>query len=306
MILIADSGSTKTDWTLIHSLHPMMWDVIATFQSQGITPIHQTPDEIRQILARELMSQLSTFPRAALINSKVLEGSLLSQINVYFYGSGCTPAHVPMMKQILSEVFSPQKIEVHSDLTAAARALCQYEPGIACILGTGANSCLYDGKEIVQNTPALGYILGDEGSGSVLGRLFMNAIFKNPKFADIRDEYLTSQKLTQADIINKVYRESMPNRFLATTSLSGLSVTFTLSPSLYFYFMSSSARASICSIRSPARASLWSAGSCPTRRKPPGCGPRITSGSWPPPSARDSAEPWRRRISRKRKRGETQ
>ena len=219
MILIADSGSTKTDWTLIHSPHPMKWDVIATFHSQGITPIHQTPDEIRKIIGSELMSQLSTFPRAALINSRVLEGSLLSQISVFFYGSGCTPAHVPMMKQILGEVFSPQNIEVHSDLTAAARALCQYEPGIACILGTGANSCLYDGKEIVQNTPALGYILGDEGSGSVLGRIFMNAIFKNPKFADLRDEYLQQEKLTQADIINKVYREPMPNRFLATTSL---------------------------------------------------------------------------------------
>ena len=219
MILIADSGSTKTDWTLIHSPHPMKWDVIATFQTQGITPIHQTPDQIRQILARELMSQLSTFPRAALINTRVLEGSLLSQISVYFYGSGCTPAHVPMMKQILSEVFSPQNIEVHSDLTAAARALCQYDEGIACILGTGANSCLYDGREIVMNTPALGYILGDEGSGSVLGRLFMNAIFKNPEFQAVRDDYLAKQKLTQATIINKVYRESMPNRFLATTSL---------------------------------------------------------------------------------------
>ena len=219
MILIADSGSTKTDWTLIHSPHPMRWDIVTTFQTQGITPIHQTPDEIRQILGREMMPQLSTFPRAALINSKVLEGSLMSQINVSFYGSGCTPAYVPMMKQIFSEVFSPQNIEVHSDLTAAARALCQYEAGIACILGTGANSCLYDGKDIVQNTPALGYILGDEGSGSVLGRLFMNAIFKNPKFADIRDEYLKKEKLTQAGIINKVYRGPMPNRFLATTSL---------------------------------------------------------------------------------------
>ena len=219
MILIADSGSTKTDWTLLHSPHPMKWDVVATFHTQGITPIHQTPDTIRQILGHELMSQLSTFPRASLINSRVLEGSLLSQIDVFFYGSGCTPAHVPMMKRMLSEVFSPQKIEVHSDLTAAARALCQHEAGIACILGTGANSCLYDGNEIVQNTPALGYILGDEGSGSVLGRLFMNAIFKNPKFADIRDEYLAKEKLTQADIINKVYREPMANRFLATTSL---------------------------------------------------------------------------------------
>ena len=219
MILIADSGRTKTDWTLLHSPHPLKWIVVTSFQTQGITPVHQTPDEIRQILARELMSQLSTFPRAALINSRELEGTLLSQISVYFYGSGCTPAHVPMMKQILSEVFSPQNIEVYSDLTAAARSLCQYEPGIACILGTGANSCLYDGQQIVQNTPALGYILGDEGSGSVLGRLFMNAIFKNPLFADIRDEYLTMNKLTQADIIHKVYREPMANRFLATSSL---------------------------------------------------------------------------------------
>ena len=90
---------------------------------------------------------------------------------------------------------------------------------MACILGTGANSCLYDGENIVQNTPALGYILGDEGSGSVLGRMFMNAILKNPAYADVRDHYLKEQKLTQTDIIQKVYRESMGNRFLATTSL---------------------------------------------------------------------------------------
>ena len=219
MVLIADSGSTKTDWTLLHSPHPQHWDLIATFHTQGITPIHQQPDVIRQIVGHELLSQLSTFPRAALIESRVLENPLLSNLDVFFYGSGCTPAHVPMMKQILGEVFPPQKVEVHSDLTAAARALCQREPGIACILGTGANSCLYDGKDIVQNTPALGYILGDEGSGSVLGRLFMNAIFKNPAFAAIRDEYLAQEKLDQAAIINKVYREPMANRFLATTSL---------------------------------------------------------------------------------------
>jgi len=219
MILIADSGSTKTDWTLINCPHPNQCDVIATFHTQGITPIHQQPDVIRQIIGQELMMQISTFPRASLIKSGVLEGSLLTKIQVFFYGSGCTPAHVPMMKRMLGEVFSSQSIEVHSDLTAAARALCQHEPGIACILGTGANSCLYDGKEIVQNTPALGYILGDEGSGSVLGRLFMNAIFKNPDFSSIRDQYLAQTKLTQADIINKVYREPMGNRFLATTSL---------------------------------------------------------------------------------------
>ena len=219
MIIIADSGSTKTDWTLLNTKPNQAGDVVATFHTQGITPIHQSPDAISQILGQELMSQLSTFPRASLIQSGVLENPLLSNLQVYFYGSGCTPAHVPMMKQMLGEVFSPQKVEVHSDLMAAARGLCQREAGIACILGTGANSCLYDGTDIVQNTPALGYILGDEGSGAVLGRLFVNAIFKDPDFSEIRDEYLAQAKLTQAAIIQKVYREPMGNRFLASTSL---------------------------------------------------------------------------------------
>lgn len=220
MILIADSGSTKTDWTLVHSPHPQLGsEVVATFHTQGITPIHQTAADIRRILEQELLSTISIFPRAKLINSGILEGSLLQNLDIYFYGSGCTPVHVPMMKQLLSEVLTPRSVEVHSDLMAAARALCQHEAGIACILGTGANSCLYDGEQIVQNTPALGYILGDEGSGSVLGRMFLNAIFKRTELADVRDQFLKERKLTQADVIQKVYREPMANRFLATTSL---------------------------------------------------------------------------------------
>ena len=219
MKLIADSGSTKTDWSLIHDADKSSASIIlASFSTQGITPVHQSPAEIRQILGQELMPHLSTFPRAQLINSRVLGAPLLSNMQVYFYGSGCTPAHVPVMKQILSEFFSPQNVEVHSDLMAAARALCQQEAGIACILGTGANSCLYDGKEIVQNTPPLGYILGDEGSGAVLGKLFVNAIFKNSHFAAIRDAYLQETGLSLAAIINKVYREPLANRFLASSS----------------------------------------------------------------------------------------
>lgn len=220
LTLIADSGSTKTDWTLLYSPYPTATcEVLQSFQTQGITPVHQSPAEIRQILEHEMMPQLSRFPRAKINDSKLLEGSLLSKIVVFFYGSGCTPAHVPMMTQMLGELFTPQNVEVHSDLMAAARALCQHEAGIGCILGTGANSCLYDGEKIVQNTPALGYILGDEGSGSVLGRMFMNAIFKNPAFADVRDDYLADQHLTQGDVIQRVYREPMGNRFLASTSL---------------------------------------------------------------------------------------
>jgi len=218
--LIADSGSTKTDWTLLYKADSQTpGEVIAAFKSQGITPVHQTAADVRQILERELLPQFSTFPRARLVDTKVLDSSpLMQHISVFFYGSGCTPAHVPMMQQILNEVLSPKSVEVYSDLMAAARALCGHEAGIACILGTGANSCLYDGQQIVQNTPALGYILGDEGSGSVLGRLFLNAIFKNPLLTDIRDQYLSETKMTLADIIRKVYREPMANRFLASTS----------------------------------------------------------------------------------------
>ena len=220
MILIADSGSTKTDWALLYQPYPSAkCELLHSFQTQGITPVHQTGAQIRQVLEQEMVPQLSKFSRARLADTQLLEGSLLTKIHVFFYDSGCTPDHVPMMVQMLSELFSPQNVDVHSDLMAAARALCQHEAGIGCILGTGANSCLFDGEQIVQNTPALGYILGDEGSGSVLGRMFMNAIFKNPDYADIRDAYLHDQRLTQADIIRKVYSEPMGNRFLASTSL---------------------------------------------------------------------------------------
>ncbi len=217
--LLADSGSTKTDWVLLLSENPQLpYQALATFKTQGITPVHQTTSEIRKILEYELHSQLSTFPRAKLLNTRVLESTLMENVDVFFYGSGCTPAHVPNMKQAIEEVLSPRSVEVYSDLMAAARALCGHEAGIACILGTGANSCLYDGEHIVQNTPALGYILGDEGSGAVLGRLFINAIFKNPELAELRDLFLKTKKLSLSDIIRKVYNEPMANRFLASTS----------------------------------------------------------------------------------------
>lgn len=220
MILIADSGSTKTDWTLLHPLPSHhQYGVVATFQTQGITPVHQSTADIRQILGQELLHELSTFPRSALYEAGGLSTPLFQDLHVFFYGSGCTPERVPAMSQLLTEVLSTRTVEVHSDLMAAARALCGHESGIACILGTGANSCLYDGEKIIQNTPALGYILGDEGSGSVLGRLFLNAIFKRPELADIRDQFLEQQKLTMADIIRKVYNEPMVNRFLGTCSL---------------------------------------------------------------------------------------
>lgn len=195
MFLIADSGSTKTDWTLVDGEHQ---EVVAEYHTQGINPVHQSGDTIREILSAV---PVSTTPDT-----------------IFFYGSGCTEAHIPAMRQLLSDMFQTSDVEVNSDLLGAARSLCGRAAGIACILGTGANSCLYDGDRIIRNTPALGYILGDEGSGAVLGRLFVNALYKGQLPAVLRDTFEQATGLDVSTIINKVYREPMANRFLASLS----------------------------------------------------------------------------------------
>lgn len=195
MFLIADSGSTKTDWTLVDGEHQ---EVVAEYHTQGINPVHQSGDTIREIL--------STVPVSTTPDT------------IFFYGAGCTEAHIPAMRQLLSDMFQTSDVEVNSDLLGAARSLCGRAAGIACILGTGANSCLYDGDRIIRNTPALGYILGDEGSGAVLGRLFVNALYKGQLPAVLRDTFEQATGLDVATIINKVYREPMGNRFLASLS----------------------------------------------------------------------------------------
>lgn len=195
MFLIADSGSTKTDWTLVDGEHQ---EVVAEYHTQGINPVHQSGDTIREIL--------STVPVSTTPDT------------IFFYGAGCTEAHIPAVRQLLSDMFQTSDVEVNSDLLGAARSLCGRAAGIACILGTGANSCLYDGDRIIRNTPALGYILGDEGSGAVLGRLFVNALYKGQLPAVLRDTFEQATGLDVATIINKVYREPMANRFLASLS----------------------------------------------------------------------------------------
>lgn len=195
MFLIADSGSTKTDWTLVDGEHQ---EVVAEYHTQGINPVHQSGDTIRETL--------STVPVSTTPDT------------IFFYGAGCTEAHIPAMRQLLSDIFQTSDVEVNSDLLGAARSLCGRAAGIACILGTGANSCLYDGDRIIRNTPALGYILGDEGSGAVLGRLFVNALYKGQLPAVLRDTFEQATGLDVSTIINKVYREPMGNRFLASLS----------------------------------------------------------------------------------------
>ena len=196
MILIADSGSTKTDWALQSAS-----GALERFHTQGINPFHQDRAVIAGILRQELLPQLNP--------EKVSR--------VCFYGSGVRPELEPVMTSLLQETFPQvEQVEAHSDLLGAAHALCGHNYGIASILGTGANSCLYDGRHIISNTPALGYILGDEGSGGVLGKLFLHELYKGVLSEKIHSEFEQEYGLTMADVIQRVYREPMPNRFLAS------------------------------------------------------------------------------------------
>lgn len=194
-VLIADSGSTKTDWAFMGK----------RVQTQGINPFHQDEDTIRRILKEELLPQLTS--------------DIRHLTSILFYGSGVRPELEEKMRRLLGEAF-PQTahIEAHGDLLGAARALCNNEEGIACILGTGANSCLYDGERIVENTPPMGYILGDEGSGAVLGVRFLNALYKNRLSNDVRGAFEAYEEMSMAQVIERVYRQPMANRWLASLS----------------------------------------------------------------------------------------
>ena len=191
--IIADSGSTKTDW-LIGSKR---------ISTQGINPIHQDDDAILAILNNELLSHLSPLTS--------------HPQTIRFYGAGVRPEQEERMERLLAQVFpNATSIEAKSDMLGAARALCGKEEGLACILGTGANSCLFDGEHIIQNTPPLGYILGDEGSGAVMGRMFLNALYKNRLYEGAKEEFEQFFKLNMANVIERVYRQPMANRWLAS------------------------------------------------------------------------------------------
>ena len=196
MILIADSGSTKTDWCVAKDGF-----TVKRFTTQGINPYHQDERRINGIVLDELLPQTGEYKLKKIV----------------FYGSGCRDEIIPTMKNILYSAFNNNvEVEIYSDLLGAARAICGHEEGIACILGTGSNSCLYDGKKIIGNIPPLGYILGDEGSGASLGKIFINEIFKNSQMSDLKKEFLQVLQMTEGDIIDRVYRQPMANRFLAS------------------------------------------------------------------------------------------
>ena len=197
MILVADCGSTKIDWCLLNN-----GKVEKQVFTLGMNAVMLTEEEMRTRLADELAPEMAGYP---------IE-------EVYFYGAGCISPEVcgNVARAIQANIPDTKIVEVHTDLLAAARALCGRTPGIACIMGTGSNSCYYDGEKICDNVSPLGYILGDEGSGAVLGKLLIGDVLKNQLPKDLCEKFLQQYELDRMTIIRRVYKEPQGNRFLAS------------------------------------------------------------------------------------------
>ncbi|MCD7710725.1 MAG: ATPase [Porphyromonadaceae bacterium] len=197
MILIADSGSTKTEWWLVGKE-----GVVRTFRTQGIHPYLLSDEEIRRLLSRELLMELPV--------ERITE--------VYFYGAGCTGARKESLRLQLQRVIAPDRVEVESDLLGAARALYGDTAGIVGILGTGSNAGMYDGVQVVTQTPSLGFILGDEGSGVDLGKRLLADALKGALPAQLSEAFFSRYSLTREVVLENVYRRPLPNRYVAQFS----------------------------------------------------------------------------------------
>ena len=193
--LIADSGSTKTEWCLLNGKSAK------TFYTQGLSPYFLSAEQIEYIINEELKFKLKkTEPE-----------------EIFFYGTGCSNAdNVKLVKKAIQKVFTNATVSVDHDLMGAAKALCGHEKGVACILGTGSNSCYYNGKKIMKNSPGLGYVLGDEGSGAYLGRKVIQYFLYNTFDADLMDRFMAKYNTSSDEILTAVYKQPLPNRYLAS------------------------------------------------------------------------------------------
>lgn len=194
MILIADSGSTKSTWKLIAGNGN-----ITTVSTLGMNPFFRTTEEMAAELEEKLV------PAASNVE------------HVFFYGAGVVNEEKgAIVSRAISRFFSSAKIETYSDLLGACRALFGKSAGIACILGTGSNACVFDGEKIAAHVSPLGFILGDEGSGAVMGKHLLGDYFKEVMPADLRRVFAEKYTLSRDEALNRVYREPRPNHFLAT------------------------------------------------------------------------------------------
>ena len=196
MILIADCGSTKIDWCLLNGN-----EKVAQIFTTGMNALMLTKEEMTARIHDELMPHIMAY--------KVDE--------IFYYGAGIISDEIKgnVVSALKTNMPAATRIEVESDLLAAARALCGHKPGIACILGTGSNSCYYDGERVVDNVSPLGYILGDEGSGAVLGKLLVGDVLKKQLPEHLCQKFLKEYNTDRTQIINAVYRQPAANRYLA-------------------------------------------------------------------------------------------
>lgn len=193
-ILIADSGSTKTEWCLLQNNKKKKVD------TQGLSPYFLNEDQIGDIIQKELVGKLKN----------------ATPDEIYFYGTGCSnPANAAIVKRAIRRHFKGATIKVDHDLMGAAKALCGNDKGIACILGTGSNSCFYNGKKIVKNSPGLGYVLGDEGSGAYLGKKVIQYFLYNTFDEDLMERFKAKFNTSNVEILEAVYKKPLPNRYLA-------------------------------------------------------------------------------------------
>lgn len=198
MILIADSGTTKTDWALVDEHGHVRY-----FETQGFNPYYRSSRELSDIVEKELMYQID--------EANVAE--------IYFYGSGCsTDTKKMIVEDSLKAEFHHAHIEVDHDLMGAARALLGREEGIACILGTGSNSCQYDGEEITENVPSLGFLYGDEGSGTHIGKTLVTAYLHNKLPEETKKLFESTYNYSLEQILDESYNHGLPNRFLSSFS----------------------------------------------------------------------------------------
>ena len=196
-VLIADSGSTKTDWVILNGKN-----VVANFKTIGFNPYFQTSEQIYDEIV---------------LNLKPFINQYLSEIDaVCYYGAGCSnEVNCKIVETGIFSALELKKIFISHDLLAAARALCGDHSGIACILGTGSNSCLYDGKIVAENVPSFGYMFGDDGSGAHIGKTLVQAYFDNELPEKIKSLF-ESKGYHREEILGNVYKKEMPSRYLAS------------------------------------------------------------------------------------------
>jgi len=198
MKLIADSGSTKTQWVLLDGK-----EVVLDITTKGFNPYYYKEHELGEILFEELSENINA--------GEVSE--------VYFYGAGCSSeTNCTIVENAIKKLFSNANIHVGHDLDGAAVALLHNSAGIACILGTGSNSCMWDGKKVTYHVPSLGYLLGDEGSGTYIGKLLLQKILLGEADKELTEKFYKVNNLSFEKVLQKIYGEPNPNKFMSSLS----------------------------------------------------------------------------------------